>query len=221
MNKRILPVFMLLALSLPQLGAQTRALDRISLPQGSKLFWLSSGFVNNAKFFSERYSFKAPSVELSGEYGLFEWNSGVSVGIGTLAGYARARECYTYRAPLYTPEGEPQKYEEGTVDRMWTRLYAGPSVSVHYAVSSRIDVYVKPFFCVDFGGLFADQEYTKQPSALEFNYGVSAGAAWFFGDRFGVFAESGFKQNWLSCGIVMSFGGGARGDLFGRTPKYL
>lgn len=169
--------------------------------QGSRIWGLDAAFFSNPAILGKEISGNGPMIRLRNEYCIREWSPGVAVGMGWIAGYGEVTEI--------------------TRNLQWTRFYAGPLLSVHYTVLSRLDIYARAFFCVDFGGVFnmeTDMEH-KRPALLRFDCGLAVGAAYFFSRKVGICIESGLQSHWLSIGIVLSFGRDIRTDLLGRTPR--
>lgn len=193
-------------------------------PQGQRILTISGSLIDNKLILGNRISYNGPSVSIRNEYGVKGWDSGLTLGYGAMGGYGEVTENYTVQTVVGWDNTKKQDiYASEKRERRWTRLYFGPTASIHYAIASKTDLYAQAFFCLDFGGIFKMSQETnsKRPKSLQLNYGLTLGAEYMITKHIGLCIEAGLAQQWVSAGIVIPMGRSDRSDLFYRTPKGL
>ena len=224
--KKYITALLIMCLSLSasaQKHVKMRNINDMVFISGSQLWSLTGSFIDNKIYLKDNIHSIIPAIRLRGEIGVYELPFGGNVGAGWSFGYGKVRENRTLKDVQIGWDEKNKKPIKGTEYRQyeWTQIPIGPTLSFHYALFDHCDVYVKGFFCIDFGGFTnMKQELDfKRPKQIKYDYGFVAGADYFITDRIGVCVEAGLQSQWLSAGIVFSFGGGAQSDLFHRTPR--
>ena len=202
---------------------KTRNINDMVFVRGSQLWSLTGSFIDNKIYLKDNIHSNIPAIRLRGEIGVYEFPVGGTVGAGWSLGYGKVKENRTLNDVQTGWDEVNKKPIFGTEYRQyeWTQIPIGPTLSFHYALFDHCDVYAKGFFCIDFGGItnMKQEKDFKRPKQIKFDYGFVAGADYFITDRIGICVEAGLQSQWLSAGIVISFGGGDESDLFYRTPR--
>ncbi len=123
-----------------------------------------------------------PPVGLSLEFGITD-----KISVGGYAGYAGS------------------KVETGFGDRKYTYILVGGRGSYHFDFGvENLDPYAGLMLGYNIASVSTDSNMPTA-SAGGFLWGAHAGARYFFGPKFGVFAELGYGIAWLNAGVAFKF----------------
>lgn len=223
--KKCFFILILICLSLSvsaQKFVKVRDVKDMVFVRGTQLWSLTGSFLDNHAYLGDNLTAKVPAIRLRGEICVFEFPFGGSIGAGWSLGYGQIQENRQVSVSVgWDNEKKQDIWGTEVKQYMWTQLPAGASLSFHYSLFDHCDVYAKGFFCVDFGGWgnLKQELDNKRPKSIRNDYGIVAGAEYFITDRIGLCVEGGLQSQWLSAGLVISFGRSAESDLFYRTPR--
>ena len=167
---------------------------------GTKVFSLGAGFMENGSWFSEHESLSMPTISLFSESCWKETERFGAFGYGCFVKYGGFKRKYTETLWLSTDEdgNEVSETQERTASNHW--LGFGPLVSYHYTPAARLDLFARAYFGIRLGSL-SDYSTDRKKTYV---YGVEGGATYMFTSSLGIYASASYDITFLNAGLVLN-----------------
>lgn len=179
-------------------GATPVDVEQMVFPRGTRLFRLSASMFNNRVVSGDDSRLIVPYINFNTDFSLLEKSWG-SLGGGFILAYA--------------------KYSFPAVSRHENSLIVGPTFSYHRNLCSRTELYAELKGAVDIGLIFDKEGSWNNRRLNPFNYAISVGVNRMLSDRFGLFAQTGWGNTWLTIGIIYRPSRSYLGQFYGPTAK--
>lgn len=154
------------------------------------------------RLFAQGYS-SVPYLNASLDHSVYNLDKNFDLGIGGYLGYTSWS--YKYNGFYYTKNGV---YRSGFVKQTWSIFHFGFRPSVHYSFSGApFDLYAGlhiGYGISSYSSSDPDYDYTGINYSRLY-WALFAGGRYYFGKKFGMFAELGYGISMLNLGISLKF----------------
>ena len=151
---------------------------------GTKVFSLGAGFMENGSWFSEHESLSMPTISLFSESCWKETERFGAFGYGCFVKYGGFKRKYTETLWLSTDE------EGNEVSETQER----------YTPAARLDLFARAYFGIRLGSL-SDYSTDRKKTYV---YGVEGGATYMFTSSLGIYASASYDITFLNAGLVLN-----------------
>ena len=165
---------------------------------GTRMFSLGGGFVDNSGWFNEGESTSMPTISLQIEHCWKETEKYGAFGYGYFAKYGGFKRKYIDDVWTGTDNEGFEQYTQQEVSQTNRWLAIGPLVSYHFTPTDRLDLFARAYYGYRLGKL--DGYDTKKRWA----YGVEGGFNYMFTPTLGIYASASYDVTFVNAGLVLN-----------------